>query len=215
MFKQNYRYLKDSIEKFIKRSIDITLGTMLLFLSLPIWIIYYFYIKIVSPGPMILKTVRLGQYGTTFEKYKFRTMEIDAEEKLKEILKNDKKLSYEYSENYKLKNDPRIIKYGKFFRRYSIDEIPQFLNVLKGEMSLVGPRDILISELEKYGENKDVFLSVKPGITGLWQVSGRSELNYDERVILDIYYIENWSLWKDIEIFLKTAKVVLTGYGAV
>ena len=206
---------KDSIEKFIKRLIDITLGTMYLFLSLPIWIAYYFYIKIVSPGPVIYKMERLGQNGTTFNMYKFRTMVIDADEKLNEILKIDEKLRKEFNENYKLKSDPRIIKYGNLFRKFSIDEIPQLINILKGDMSLVGPRPIVKLELEKYEENKNTFLSVKPGLTGLWQISGRSELSYDDRIILDINYIENWSIWMDIEILLKTAKVILTGYGAV
>ncbi|MHA1381871.1 MAG: sugar transferase [Candidatus Helarchaeota archaeon] len=203
------------LKKSIKRILDIMISLVGFILSLPIWIFYYLFLKIVSPGPLIHKTKRLGQYGVTFTKYKFRTMVVNAEEKLKYILDNNEKLHKEYYENYKLKNDPRIIKFGNFFRKYSIDEFPQLLNVLKGDMSIVGPRDILESELSKYKDYEDIFLSVKPGVTGLWQINGRSTLNYEERVLLDIFYIENWSLWIDMEIILKTFWVVFTGYGAV
>jgi len=206
---------EDIIKKIIKRLIDITLGSFILIFSTPMWIFYFIFIKIVSLGPVIYKMERLGQNGTTFNMYKFRTMVIDADKKLIEILNNNSKLRKEFNENYKLKNDSRIIKFGNFIRKFSIDEIPQFINVIKGDMSLVGPRPIVKTEIEKYGEYKNTFLSVKPGLTGLWQISGRSELSYDDRIVLDINYIENLSLWMDIEILLKTAKVVLTGYGAV
>jgi len=130
-----------------------------------------------------------------------------------EILKtfNDPKLIEEFKRDQKVKNDPRISVIGKFLRSTSLDELPQLLNILKGELSLVGPRPIVEKELPRYGEVQDLFLRIKPGLTGLWQVSGRNDIDYDERVKLDIYYIENWSLWLDVKIFFKTIWVLLKG----
>jgi len=130
------------------------------------------------------------------------------------ILAADPILKAKFEQNFKLKNDPRLTRVGSFLRKCSLDELPQFFNVLKGQMSLVGPRMITRAELEKYGESKELLLTVKPGITGYWQVNGRQEVSYDERIRMDMYYIENWSLWMDVKILLRTPLKVLQKQGA-
>ncbi|MFJ8455928.1 sugar transferase [Bacillus paramycoides] len=166
-----------------------------------------------NKGPIFFKQVRIGEKGKEFRIYKFRTMIVNAEEKLKK----NKELYRKYLENnYKLEphEDPRITKLGRFLRKTSLDEIPQFLNVLKGDMSLVGPRPVVVEELEEYQEKVHEFLSVKPGVTGYWQVSGRSNVGYPERVDLELYYVYNASFWFDIKILLLTVKNVLLSKGA-
>jgi len=200
----------------IKRAIDILVSIAAIILLLPVWLLIAFAIKIESKGPVIHKTKRLGKNGTFFIKYKFRTMVPNAEEVLQRLLKSNPKLREEYEANYKIRNDPRVTRVGKFLRKTSLDELPQLFNILKGEMSLVGPRDIIPPELEQhYGHCKEKFLSVKPGLTGLWQVSGRSKLPYEKRVELDMYYIDHRSLWLDLKILLKTIPAVIKGEGAV
>lgn len=139
---------------------------------------------------------------------------MDAKEKLAELLENDPVAKAEWERDFKLKNDPRITKSGAFLRKTSLDELPQIFNVLKGEMSLVGPRPVIEEELERYGEYVNDYLMVKPGITGMWQVSGRSDIDYKERVLLDSWYVRNWSVWIDIVMLVKTLKVVLLRKGA-
>jgi undecaprenyl-phosphate galactose phosphotransferase len=167
-------------------------------------------------GPIFFKHSRIGRDLKEFKMYKFRTMYVDAEERLKEMLK-DEELKKEYYTNFKLKEDPRITTIGKFLRKFSLDEFPQFINVLKGDMSLVGPRPIVQKELNMYyGDEigKKVF-QIKPGITGMWQSHGRSDIdNYDERISSDLFYIRNWSLWLDCVILLETLKYVLYKKGA-
>jgi len=142
-------------------------------------------------------------------------MYIDAEEKLKQILETNPEVKVEWETKYKLTNDPRVTPIGKFLRKTSLDELPQIFNVLKGEMSLIGPRPVTKEELDKYYKEKaELYCLIPPGITGLWQVSGRSNLTYEERVNLDCWYIRNWSLWLDLVILLRTVKVVLKGEGA-
>ncbi len=210
-------------EKYLKRIFDIVLSLFLLILFLPICIIAILAIKLTSKG-VILADVpeRVGQNAKRFRMYKFRSMITNAHQ----LLRTDprfKKLYQEYKKgSYKLKSDPRITSIGKLLRKHSIDEIPQLLNVLKGEMSLVGPRAYYPDELEeqqkKYPYTKKMVkkvLSVRPGITGLWQVSGRSEINFDKRIALDATYVDNISLWKDLQIILKTPWVMISGKGAV
>ena len=139
---------------------------------------------------------------------------VDAKAKLEELLKNDPEAKVEWERDFKLKNDPRITKSGAFLRKTSLDELPQIFNVLKGEMSLVGPRPVIQEELERYGEYVNDYLMVKPGITGMWQVSGRSDIDYQERVLLDSWYVRNWSVWIDVVMLFKTFKVVLLRKGA-
>lgn len=194
----------------IKRSVDLAgsgLGLLLLF---PLFLTVAVLIKLSSPGPIFFRQPRVGLDGKIFQIFKFRSMIVGAEAQLPEL----EKLSEAEGHIFKIKNDPRITKLGRFLRRYSIDELPQLLNVFLGEMSLVGPRPPLPREVEKYDPWQKKRLRVRPGITGPWQVSGRSLLPFDEMVRLDIYYIENWSLWLDCKILLRTIPVVLTGSGA-
>ena len=165
-------------------------------------------------GPVIYSHQRLGRSGTIFPCFKFRTMSVNAEAQLRDLLVRDPVARLEWDGNYKLRNDPRITGIGKFLRKTSLDELPQLFNVIRGEMSLVGPRPIVRAELDRYGENKVYFLMVNPGMTGLWQVSGRSDAGYETRVYLDTWYVKNWSLWYDIAILFKTIKVVFNGKGA-
>ena len=167
-----------------------------------------------SPGPVIFKHIRIGKDGKPFPCYKFRSMCVDAKEKLAELLANDPAAREEWERDFKLKNDPRITKSGAFLRKTSLDELPQIFNVLKGEMSLVGPRPIIQEELARYGEYVGDYLMVKPGITGMWQVSGRSDIEYHERVLLDSWYVRNWSVWIDIVMLFKTFAVVVARKGA-
>lgn len=194
-----------------KRAIDV-LGSLagLLFLS-PIFLGAALSIRLESKGPVFFKQTRVGLNGRKFRMYKFRSMYLDAESRIEEI-----KHLNEVKDGpiFKIKEDPRITKVGKFIRRSSIDELPQLLNVLFGDMSLVGPRPPLPREVIHYQPDHWERLSVKPGLSGLWQVSGRSETSFEEMIRLDRTYIENWSLALDIGILLRTIKVVLTGYGS-
>ena len=200
--------------KLAKRTLDISgalIGLIILFIVLIPFIVIYSIGK--NKGEMLFKQKRIGQYGEVFEIYKFRSMVENAEE----VLKRDKDLYTKYIANsYKLEaeEDPRITTFGRFIRKTSLDELPQFLNVLKGEMSLVGPRPIVQEELNEYGNKKALFLSAKPGITGYWQTCGRSEVNYPERVNVELYYMNNQSVLLDIQILFKTVVHVLIRKGA-
>ena len=200
----------EGFQGYIKEIIDIVLGTIGLILFSPLFIIIAILIKLDSEGPIFYKHLRVGRYGKPFYLWKFRTMYKDADK----ILDKYPELKKEFEKEFKLKNDPRVTRIGKFLRKFSLDEIPQIFNILKGEMSIVGPRPVTFMELEKYGEYKDEVLRVKPGLTGLWQVSGRSDLDYARRIALDLYYIQNWSLLLDIKIILKTIPAVFLGKGA-
>jgi undecaprenyl-phosphate galactose phosphotransferase len=172
------------------------------------------WIKLDSSGTIFYKQKRLGQDGKKFSCYKFRTMREDSEDDLKNYLEeNPSEIAY-FEKYHKYHIDPRFTKAGKMLRKLSLDELPQIFNVIRGDMSLIGPRPYMMSESEKLGDLKDIILHVKPGITGLWQVSGRNELTFKERVELDIWYIQNWSLWLDFVIFLKTFQVLLSRKGA-
>lgn len=199
---------------FIKRTLDIIGSLILLILTSPLYLIIgFFYLFGESKGPLLFKQLRIGKNGKKFYIYKIRTMVVNAEEKLK----SDKQLYQKYlKNNYKLEphEDPRITKLGRFLRKTSLDEIPQFINVLKGEMSLVGPRPVVEEELKEYGSRIHHFLSVKPGITGYWQVSGRSNVGYPERVNLELYYVYNQTLYLDLIILFKTVKSVIVKKGA-
>jgi undecaprenyl-phosphate galactose phosphotransferase len=186
---------------------------LLLLLSLPM-VFICLAIVIESPGSPLFLQTRVGRGGRPFRVYKFRTMFRDAEQVLESLLARDDKARQDWETHWKLRNDPRITKTGAFLRRTSLDELPQLINVIRGEMSLVGPRPYLPDELRSISENMRVFLNVCPGITGLWQVSGRSNTDYGYRVALDAWYVRNWSLWLDVVILLKTVKVVVRGDGA-
>ena len=167
-----------------------------------------------GPGSVFFGHERIGLDGVPFKCWKFRTMTHDSAEVLARLLASDPQAREEWSRDFKLKNDPRITPIGAFLRRSSLDEIPQLWNVLKGEMSLVGPRPVVEAELERYGERVAFYLEARPGLTGLWQVSGRNETTYDERVALDAWYVKNWNLWYDIAILCKTIRTVVSGHGA-
>ncbi len=208
---------------YFKRLVDIVASSVLIVLFLPVCVAVAVAIKLDSPGPVFADVPeRVGQGGKKFKMYKFRSMIQNAHGLLRTD-KRFKELFEEYKKgSYKLKNDPRITRVGKFIRKHSLDEIPQFLNVLKGEMSLVGPRAYYPDELESQQKEhpntkKYVYdaLSVKPGITGLWQVSGRSEINFDKRIALDARYVHNISITEDLKIIIKTPLVMITGRGAI
>ncbi|HNA20830.1 MAG TPA: sugar transferase, partial [Agitococcus sp.] len=176
--------------------------------------VYLFYKVKQTDGDAFFGHQRIGANGNPFPCYKFRTMVKNSAEVLDELLKNDAQAKAEWEAEFKLKNDPRITQIGHVLRRTSLDELPQLWNVLRGEMSLVGPRPVVQAELIKYGDDVDYYLHVKPGMTGLWQVSGRNDVDYETRVALDAWYVRNWSLWNDLVILLKTVKVVLARDGA-
>ena len=199
---------------FFKRMMDIIGAIVGLVIVIPLFIVIsILYVSGESKGPVIFKQSRTGKNGKEFKIYKFRSMVLNAEEKLK----SNKQLYDKYIQNnYKLEpnEDPRITNLGKFLRKTSLDEIPQLINVLKGEMSLVGPRPVVTEELREYGEKANRFLAVKPGLTGFWQVSGRSDVGYPERVDLELHYVYNQSLIFDIKIILLTVWMVLLKKGA-
>ncbi|APT76099.1 hypothetical protein LN42_06680 [Marinitoga sp. 1137] len=209
--------LLNPLNLMIKRIFDIVLSIIGIILTSPIFLIIAFLIKKEDGGPIFFKHKRIGKDLKEFEMYKFRSMYPDAEKRLQELLASDEKIREEWFKHFKLKNDPRITKIGKFLRKTSLDELPQLFNVLKGDMSLVGPRPVVRKEVELYyGEEvaKEVF-SIKPGITGMWQANGRSDVeDYSERIALDLYYLRNWSLELDFIILLKTIKIVIDKKGA-
>ena len=167
-----------------------------------------------SPGPIFYSHRRIRKNGAFFSMWKFRTMCVNSAEVLEDYLSSHPEARVEWNKTHKLRHDPRITKLGAFLRRYILDELPQLWNVLSGHMSLVGPRPIVAAEVEKYADSFECYCRVKPGLTGLWQVSGRSELTYDERVALDCNYVNRWSLRRDIKILLKTFAVVVNQDGA-
>jgi len=191
---------------------------LLILIILPFFVILHFIISVLikldSKGSIFFKQKRIGKNGKVFTCYKYRSMYENGDEILKEYLKKHPEEVFYYEKYHKYKNDPRITKVGKFLRITSLDELPQIINVIKGEMSFIGPRPYLPVEEKKMGEYKKYIFKVKPGITGLWQVSGRNNLTFEERLKLDKIYVENWSIWMDIKILLKTIKVVLFRIGA-
>lgn len=206
--------LARSWNRYLKTIFDFALTLVGTVAISPILIFIAIWIYIDSPGPVIFKHTRIGKNGKKFFCYKFRSMCIDAKEKLAELLENDPVAKAEWKRDFKLKNDPRITKSGAFLRRTSLDELPQIFNVLKGEMSLVGPRPVIEEELERYGEYVNDYLMVKPGITGMWQINGRNDTLYAERVCMDSWYVRNWSIWIDNLILWRTLKSVIRCKGA-
>jgi Undecaprenyl-phosphate galactose phosphotransferase WbaP len=199
--------------RLTKRLFDLVSATALLVLLSPILLLIAFALKL-EGGNIFFAHQRIGKNGRKFDCYKFRSMVPNAEELLNQLLAANPALQAEWQREYKLKDDPRVSKLGDFLRRTSLDELPQLLNVLKSEMSLVGPRPIVQEELQRYGSEKSYYLMVRPGMTGLWQVSGRNDVDYETRVYLDAWYVKNWSLWYDLAILFKTIKVVFSRNGA-
>ncbi len=199
--------LARAIPQRIKRLFDVSVAATLLVVLLPLFAFLVLGIRRSGPGVFFGHT-RIGKNGEKFKCYKFRTMVPNAQEVLDKLLASDPAAKEEWDRDFKLRNDPRVTPVGAFLRKTSLDELPQLWNVLKGEMSLVGPRPVTEAELNKYADKKDFFLEAKPGMTGLWQVSGRNDVSYEERVQLDAWYARNWQLWYDIVILMKTVKVV-------
>lgn len=198
---------------FGKRLVDV-IGAIVLGLVFSPLIIVIVFLMRQSGGSVIYRHRRVGRGGRMFSCLKFRTMVPNADQVLRELLQNNADLQAEWVRDHKLRNDPRVTSLGRFLRRTSLDELPQLLNVLRGEMSLVGPRPVVREELLRYGRNVGTYLAAKPGITGLWQVTGRNDTNYRRRVVLDTYYVRNQNLLLDLYILAKTTGVVLGGSGA-
>ena len=199
---------------FGKRTSDILMSAIILLILAPLFLVISAIIKITSPGSVYFKHPRCGQDGELFGALKFRTMAQNSDQLLAVHLENHPEDRLEWEQYQKLRKDPRVTRAGNWLRRYSLDELPQLLNVLMGQMSLVGPRPIVKNEIIKYGNGYDLYTRVPPGITGLWQVSGRNNTTYAERVAFDEYYVRNWSVWLDVYILTKTVKAVITADGA-
>jgi len=197
------------MHRLFKSFIDRIGGAMLIIVLAPLMLLVCVLLLVDDGWPIIYRRRVLGTHGE-FDAYKFRSMKRDADA----ILARDVGLRSEFERNFKLKKDPRVTPMGAWLRRFSVDELPQLFNVVRGQMSLVGPRMISPLEIEKYGQYREMLLSVKPGITGYWQVRGRQHVSYDERVRMDVYYIENWSLEMDLRILLRTPVKVFQGEGA-
>ena len=197
---KNYVYL------FIKRLMDIIIAITAIIILSPVYLILIIVIRIVQGRPIFFSQVRIGKDGKKFNLYKFRTMENNAEDLIYNFTEEEKE---EYNRNFKLIYDSRVTKLGKYLRKTSLDELPQFINILKGEMSLIGPRPIVEKEIEKYGEKKEKFLSVKPGLTGYWQAYATKNTTYTERIEMELYYVDNKSLLFDLKIFFKSIKTVI------
>jgi len=195
---------------FIKRGMDLVIAGLALVFFSPLMVLVALLIKLTSKGPVFFKQTRCGLNGRKFTLFKFRSMVVDAEARKKELLVNNEM----DGPVFKMKRDPRITSLGYILRKTSIDELPQFINVLMGDMSVVGPRPPLVNEVEDYTFWQRRRLSLKPGITCIWQVSGRNKISFDQWMKMDLEYIDNWSLWLDIRILIKTFFVVLVGYGA-
>ena len=199
--------------RLTKRLFDTSLAAMLILLLSPVMLLIALTLKL-EGGNVFFAHQRVGKNGRKFNCLKFRSMVPNAEQLLQQLLQQQPEIKAQWDKEHKLKDDPRISKLGDFLRRTSLDELPQLFNVLQSEMSLVGPRPIVQEELQKYGLEKSYYLMVRPGMTGLWQVSGRNDVDYETRVYLDAWYVKNWSLWYDLAILFKTVKVVFWRNGA-
>ncbi len=198
----------------LKRTTDIVLGSAVLLASLPLLTVIWIVVRLTSRGPALYRGRRIGMNGKPFLIYKFRSMVIDADRRLNDYLAAHPEALVEWARDHKLRNDPRITPAGRFLRKTSLDELPQVWNIIKGDMSFIGPRPIVDEEISRYRDNFLLYKTVRPGLTGLWQISGRSDTSYEQRVKYDEYYVRNWSIWLDLYILGKTAHVVLARRGA-
>jgi len=194
----------------LKSALDHFIAALGLIISAPILLLVAILVKLDTPGPAFYRRRVVGLHGKEFDALKLRTMVVNADE----ILRQNSELRRQFEKDFKLRDDPRVTRLGRFLRRTSIDELPQLINVLRGEMSLVGPRMISPAELHRYGEHAQKLLCVKPGMAGPWVAAGRQEIPYEQRVVIDLQYIDNWSLWSDIKILFATLISALTMRGA-
>jgi len=201
-------------QQVVKRAFDLAITLLLMPVILPVMAIIAIAIKIDSPGPILFRQKRIGEGGGIFGMYKFRSMYHNSDDMLRHYLRENPTAQHQWNTYRKLRQDPRVTTVGNFLRRTSLDELPQLLNVLQGTMSLVGPRPILPREIEDYGHNLQIYELVRPGISGLWQISGRNMLGFHERVMLDMQYIRKQTLWSDCIILIKTLAVVFRRQGA-
>lgn len=202
-------FLQRLDREFTKRLFDVVFSLLVLILFSPLYLLLALLIALSSPGPIFYIQERVGKDYKPFDCIKFRTMVINADEILLKLMETSPQMRQEFEDNFKLKQDPRITRIGRFLRLTSLDEFPQFWNVLKGEMSVVGPRPLVIEELPCYGRHIDKVLTTKPGITGLWQVSGRNDIPYSRRILIDVYYAKFHNFWLDLWIIVKTIGVVI------
>lgn len=199
--------------RLVKRTFDMVVSSLLLILLSPLFLLLFLMIR-KDGGKAVYSQIRVGRDRKVFKCYKFRTMVVNSQQVLRKLLAKDKEARKQWNKEFKLKNDPRITPIGKILRKTSLDELPQLWNVFKGEMSLVGPRPVTRQELKYYGDDLIYYEMVRPGLSGLWQVSGRNDIDYTTRVYLDAWYVKNWSLWNDIVILAKTVNIVLQRRGA-
>lgn len=200
--------------KWIKRVFDVTLTILLAPVAVPLGLLIALAIVLDSPGPIFFVHTRVGRGRRPFGLWKFRSMVVDNEGILEEYLRQNPERVLEWKLTHKLRDDPRVTRVGRFLRKTSLDELPQLWNVLKGDMSLIGPRPIVAEEIAKYGTAFGLYSQVSPGLTGLWQVSGRNDTQYNRRVELDCHYIRNWTPALELKILLKTVRVIIRGHGA-
>lgn len=198
----------------VKRLVDVVGAVVFFTMGLPLYLLVALGVKFSSPGPVHYWQYRVGRNGRRFRFYKFRSMYVDGDEVLTSLLASDEEANSMWEAYQKLEKDPRITPFGRLIRRASLDELPQFWNVLKGDMSLVGPRPCMEQQDRFYGRHWESYCAVKPGLTGLWQVSGRSRLSYSQRVRLDARYVQEWSMGLDLKILLKTVSAVISGDGS-
>jgi lipopolysaccharide/colanic/teichoic acid biosynthesis glycosyltransferase len=206
--------LRDPAALLIKRILDITVALLLLLPAIPFAVLIALAIVLDSPGPVFFAHTRIGKGNRTFKLWKFRTMVRDADTVLEQYLRAKPDLRSEWLKTHKLKMDPRVTRVGRLLRRSSLDELPQLISVLRGEMSMVGPRPIVAEEVPKYGPVFELYVQVRPGLTGLWQCSGRTDTSYRARTALDLKYLLERTLWLDLKLLLKTIRVVVLGHGA-
>lgn len=200
------------IYKYVKRFLDFSLSLLGLIVLSPVFLIISILIKKESDGTVFFKHKRIGKNGKEIYLYKFRSMVPNAEELIKKFTPEQMK---EFKENFKLENDPRITKIGKILRKTSLDELPQLINILKGDLSIIGPRPVIEEELKKYGNNKEKLLSVTPGLTGYWAANGRSNTTYEQRMQMELFYVDNISFKMDLKVFIKTILSVIKKEGAI
>jgi exopolysaccharide biosynthesis polyprenyl glycosylphosphotransferase len=199
----------------VKRCFDVVAAVTFFVIFLPLFLFIVIGVWLWSPGPIFYAQDRIGRNGRSFRFYKFRSMVVNSDEVFSAFLDSCPHARSQWEQYQKLDNDPRITTFGRFIRRTSLDELPQFWNVLKGDMSIVGPRPCMPSQKSLYGVHWRSYCAVRPGLTGLWQVSGRNRLTYEQRVQLDAEYVRTYSIWLDLQILVRTVRVVLTGHGSL